>query len=94
MCGKTNNQRRYNENIHSKIQHPQHRQTREADSPRERRRRGEGSGLSLGPRLVLARRKKGDKMSLVGLLMIAAFAYMTCDVIGTAIEKNKERRGE
>ena len=30
-------------------------------------------------------------MSLVGLLMIAAFAYMTCDVIGTAIEKNRER---
>jgi len=26
--------------------------------------------------------------------MIAAFAYMTCDVIGTAVEKNKERRGE
>ncbi len=33
-------------------------------------------------------------MSLVGLLMIAAFAYMTCDVIDTAVEKNKERRGE
>ena len=33
-------------------------------------------------------------MSLVGLLMIAGFAYMTCDVIGTAVEKNKERRGE
>ncbi len=33
-------------------------------------------------------------MSLVGLLMIAAFAYMTYDVIGTAVEKNKERRGE
>ena len=33
-------------------------------------------------------------MSLVGLLMIAAFAYMTCDVIDTAIKKNKVRRGE
>ncbi len=33
-------------------------------------------------------------MSLLGLLMIAAFAYMTCDVIGTAIKKNKARRGE
>ncbi len=33
-------------------------------------------------------------MSILGLLMIAGFAYMTCDVIGTAIEKNKERRGE
>ena len=33
-------------------------------------------------------------MSLVGLLMIAAFAYMTCDVIGTAVEKNKAQRGE
>jgi len=33
-------------------------------------------------------------MSLVGLLMIAAFAYMTCDVIDTAIEKNRDRRGE
>ena len=39
-------------------------------------------------------RSKGEQMSLVGLLLIAAFAYMTCDVIGTAIEKNKERRGE
>ena len=37
---------------------------------------------------------KEEQMSLVGLLMIAAFAYMTCDVIGTAVEKNKERRGE
>ena len=37
---------------------------------------------------------KGEQMSLLGLLMIAALAYMTCDVIGTAIEKNKERRGE
>ena len=33
-------------------------------------------------------------MSLVGLLLIAAFAYMTCDVIGTAIEKNQNRRGK
>ncbi len=33
-------------------------------------------------------------MSILGLLMITGFAYMTCDVIGTAIEKNKERRGE
>jgi len=33
-------------------------------------------------------------MSILGLLMIAAFAYMTCDVIDKAIEKNKERRGE
>ena len=31
-------------------------------------------------------------MSLVGLLLIAAFAYMTCDVAGTAIEKHKARR--
>ena len=33
-------------------------------------------------------------MSLVGLLLITAFAYMTCDVIDTAIKKNKARRGE
>jgi len=33
-------------------------------------------------------------MSLVGLLLIAAFAYMACDVIDTAIEKNRDRRGK
>ena len=46
------------------------------------------------PDILYTTPTKGDNMSLVGLLMIAAFAYMTCDVIGTAIEKNKERRGE
>ena len=46
------------------------------------------------PDILYTTTTKGEQMSLVGLLMIAAFAYMTCDVIGTAIEKNKERRGE
>jgi len=30
-------------------------------------------------------------MSLLGLLMIAAFAYMTFDLIATANEKHKNR---
>ncbi len=33
-------------------------------------------------------------MSLVGLLMIAGFAYMTCDLIATANQKHKERRSK
>ena len=34
-------------------------------------------------------------MSLIGLLMIAAFGYMVCDLVSTANENYKKRqRGE
>jgi len=38
--------------------------------------------------------KLGEPMNIIGLIMIAVFAYMTCDVIATINEKYKDRRGD